>query len=79
MENQDLFPSDYIKVLEPPSNYIGPEKFLDEEISERTIEIIDDYDEILPLKHKNFHPIDVLPDGLYKAIEFLFYQKLLEI
>ena len=78
MEKQDLFPSDYIKVLEPPSNYIGPEKiFLDEDISNRTIKIIDDYEDVLDLKHKNLVPVDDLPESLYQAIRIFILSKVI--
>ena len=84
MEKQDLFPSDYIKVLEPPSNYIGPEKiFLDEDISERAVRIVDDYavfssekDE-MDLKHKNLAPIDDLPESLFEAIRIFILSKVI--
>ena len=78
MEKQDLFPSDYIKVLEPPSNYIGPEKiFLDEKTTDRAVRIVDDFQDVLDLKHKNLVPVDDLPDSLYQAIRVFILGKVI--
>ena len=53
MENADLFPSDYIYALEAPTNYIGPSKIFgdaSDEISQTMVNIIDDYENFIPLK-----------------------------
>jgi hypothetical protein len=64
---QDLFPRDFIIGLDAPSNYFGAQKvFLD--ARERHIRLIDDNEDVLPMKHKIDHPVDVLPDSLVQAV-----------
>jgi len=60
----DLFPENFIKTLDAPSNYFGGERvFIQDKL--RAIKEIDDYDNFLPLKHK----IDQLPDDLSSSLE----------
>ena len=62
----DLFPENFIKSLEPPSNYFGPNKFfVDNNLG--TINEIDDFQDILPIKHKKDDIPDVIPDSLKEA------------
>jgi hypothetical protein len=70
MLENDLFPADYIKSLEAPNNYVGPDRVFsqDGDLRRSMIREVDDYDDILPLKHKNHHPVDLLPDSLFEAI-----------
>lgn len=64
---QDLFPRHFIIGLDAPSNYFGAQKvFLD--ARERHVRLIDDNEDILPMKHKIDHPVDVLPDSLIRAV-----------
>ena len=64
---QDLFPRDFIIGLDAPSNYFGAQKvFLD--ARDRHIRLIDDNEDILPMKHKIDHSVDVLPDSLVRAV-----------
>jgi hypothetical protein len=64
---QDLFPRDFIIGLDAPSNYFGAQKvFLD--ARDQHIRLIDDNEDILPMKHKIDHPVDVLPPSLVEAI-----------
>ena len=57
---QDLFPRHFIIGLDAPSNYFGAQKvFLD--ARDRHVRLIDDNEDILPMKHKIDHPVDVLP------------------
>ena len=70
MENEDLFPKDYIYVLQPPSNYIGAREIYSEEGQYKTMyRVIDDFEDFLPLKHKKDYelPLDI-PLTLKKAI-----------
>ena len=74
MENEDLFPKDYIYVLQPPSNYIGAREIYSEDGQYKTMyRVIDDFEEFLPLKHKKDYelPLD-LPLTLKKAILSFF-------
>ena len=70
MENDDLFPSNFIKMLHPPSNYIGPDKIFGEgaEKNISPLRPITDSEDILPLKHKNHAPVHEIPESLMKAV-----------
>lgn len=64
---QDLFPRHFILGLDAPSNYFGAQKvFLD--ARDRHVRLIDDNEDVLPLKHKIDRPVDVLPDSLVRAV-----------
>ena len=64
---QDLFPRHFIIGLDAPSNYFGAQKvFLD--ARDQHVRLIDDNEDILPLKHKIDHPVDVLPESLVRAV-----------
>jgi hypothetical protein len=64
---QDLFPRHFIIGLDPPSNYFGAQKvFLD--AIDRHVRLIVDNEDILPIRHKIDHPIDVLPESLLCAV-----------
>jgi len=69
MLGDDLFPSDFIYALEPPTNYFGPsELFLKDEAEEAFLREIDDSSELLPLKHKKDFTVDELPETLQESI-----------
>ncbi len=64
---QDLFPRHFVIGLDAPSNYFGAQKvFID--ARDRHIRLIDDNEDILPIKHKIDHPVDMLPESLVRAI-----------
>ena len=64
---QDLFPRHFIIGLDAPSNYFGAQKvFLD--ARERHVRLIDDNEDILPMRHKIDCPVDVLPESLIRAV-----------
>lgn len=64
---QDLFPRHFIIGLDAPSNYFGAQKvFLD--ARDRHVRLIDDNEEVLPMRHKIDHPVDVLPESLVRAV-----------
>ncbi|MTH60031.1 Z1 domain-containing protein [Paracoccus litorisediminis] len=64
---QDLFPRHFIIGLDAPSNYFGAQKvFLD--ARDQHVRLIDDNEDVLPMKHKIDHPVDVLPGSLLKAV-----------
>lgn len=64
---QDLFPRHFIIGLDSPSNYFGAQQvFLD--ARDRHVRLIGDNEDILPMKHKIGHPVDVLPDSLVRAV-----------
>ena len=68
--SDDLFPANYIRTLEAPSNYIGADKVFGygSELFERMVVPIDDFDQTFPLKHKNHHPVNELPASLRRAV-----------
>ncbi|WP_294184272.1 Z1 domain-containing protein [uncultured Sphingobacterium sp.] len=64
----DLFPRDFIYALDAPSNYFGARKiFLD--TNDKHLEIVSDYEEDIPIKHKKDHELSSLPKSLYEAIQ----------
>lgn len=67
MKGQDLFPRHFIIGLDAPTNYFGAQKvFLD--ARDRHIRLIEDNEDIFPMKHKIDHPVDVLPGSLVQAV-----------
>jgi hypothetical protein len=64
---QDLFPRHFIIGLDAPSNYFGAQKvFVD--ARDRHVRLIDDNEDVLPMKHKIDYPVDQLPDSLVRAV-----------
>ena len=64
---QDLFPRHFIIGLDAPSNYFGAHKvFL--EARDRHVRLVEDNEDILPMKHNIDHPVDALPDSLVRAL-----------
>ena len=66
----DLFPANYIRTLEAPTNYMGPDKIFGETAPffDRMVVPVDDFTKELYLKHKNHQPITALPPSLERAI-----------
>lgn len=66
----DLFPRDYIRTLDAPSNYVGSRSYFGSESDVDDTKLIDlsDADEHFPLKHKSQHIVDELPDSLIEAV-----------
>ena len=81
MVKADLFPSDYIKVLDAPTNYVGPDVVFGAEgkLCEKMVLCPIDYEVILPLKHKNHHEINELPKSLEQAIRLFVIAKAVRI
>jgi len=79
IEEDQLFPRDFIINIKAPSNYIGPEKVFgirvleDDEISDAVLPIvnkIDDYQDFVPNGHKRDSELpDNIPDSLRLAIK----------
>jgi len=68
----DLFPSDYIRVTFPPSNYFGMGTYFQEAGHDSIRTAVSDCLEIIPIKHRNHHPVAELPKSMEVAIiEFL--------
>jgi len=70
MIGDELFPRNFIKSLDPPTNYVGSTRLFDSEgdLQDRMVRIVDDYRDILHLKHKPDHDLHTLPPSLYKAV-----------
>ncbi len=70
METDDLFPSNFIKALDPPTNYAGSRRIFREggDLREGMVRIIDDYRVLLPLKHKSGDNVADIPETLRHAI-----------
>jgi len=69
---KDLFPSDYIRVTFPPSNYLGIGTYFPEGGHALISTDVDDCLKIIPIKHMNLHPVTALPESLKTAMtEFL--------
>lgn len=73
MENEDLFPKDYIYSLDAPSNYIGARNIFGEEGEYKNIiEIIKDGELFFPLSHKIDYKVNELAPSLIVAINEFF-------
>ncbi len=76
--NEDLFPADFIKSLDPPDNYVGSQRlFTDEgDLLEACVRVIPpDYTALLPLNHKSNHTVAQLPDSLKDAVrEYVLFR-----
>lgn len=70
MEKDDLFPSNFIKALDPPSNYVGSHRVFRQggNLRDSMVEVIGDYRTLLPLSHKSGDPVTALPASLRRAI-----------
>ncbi len=69
MENEDLFPSDFITLLSPPSNYIGIDSvFYEDGAYESQVRIINDLFDYIPEKHNKSQRISKLAPSLKEAI-----------
>lgn len=68
MLNDDLFPRDFIISLDAPSNYMGAGRIFDDDSDLDILREIDDYTDILPLKHKKDDFPAILPLSLKEAI-----------
>ena len=70
MAKQDLFPKDFIYVLDPPTNYIGPNRIYSKDGDYKyTLKTINDIHDHLPLKHQKTDHMHGLPNSLKNAID----------
>lgn len=70
MENHDLFPANFIKALDPPSNYVGSHRVFRPggNLRQGMVRVIDDYKTLLPLNHKSGDAVVALPESLRHSI-----------
>ena len=66
----DLFPRDYIRTLDAPSNYVGSRAYFgtEDKVDNSRLVPLDDAAEYFPLKHKSHHPVQNLPASLVDAL-----------
>ena len=66
----DLFPKDYIRTLEAPSNYVGSTAYFgsDDRNDDSKLVSLSDVEALIPFKHKSHHVVEELPDTLVEAI-----------
>ena len=70
MFNDDLFPRNFISVLDAPKKYVGAYRVFNPEgnLYNNMVRLVDDFGDLLPLKHKKDLEIEYLPESLKKAI-----------
>lgn len=66
----DLFPRDYIRTLDAPSNYVGSRSYFgtEEEVDTTRLVKLDDAEDHFPMKHKSHLQVLSLPPSLTDAI-----------
>lgn len=65
----DLFPSNFIYSLKPPSNYVGAASlFMDDGRLSGQVQDIDDIEPIFPAKHRKDLEVDELPESMMDAL-----------
>lgn len=72
MENEDLFPKDYIYCLNAPTNYIGARDIFGEDGKHNKMLRVIDKDDIelhVPYKHKSDYVINAIPLDMQEAID----------
>jgi hypothetical protein len=74
MWDDDLFPQSFIIGLEPPSNYLGPTKVFGDKYSEY-LRDLDDFEDLLPLKHKSNHLLESIPESLRHSLRAYFVSR----
>lgn len=65
---EDLFPRDYIQVLESPSNYQGVSQYFVDSTSGALIEDVEDTLTTIPYSHKSGHRVRQLPDSIRRGV-----------
>lgn len=75
MLKDDLYPRDFIISLEAPSNYIGANRIFGDKSDLSILREVDDYKDVIPLKHKKDDLPDTLPASLYVAIRMFILIK----
>ena len=64
---KDLFPRDFILSLDPPDNYVGPDKIFGTD-NHNFLREVEDIEDLLPVRHKIDFIIEELPQSLVTAI-----------
>jgi len=78
MVKEDLFPRSFIIDLDPPSNYLGPQKmFLWEQ--ESYLRHITDNEALLPITHKIDFEVESLPPSMVEAINLYLLSRAVRV
>ena len=66
----DLFPHDYIRTLDPPTNYVGSRDYFgtEDETDSKKLITLDDASDHFPFKHKSHLVVTELPASLIDAL-----------
>ncbi|WP_340123261.1 Z1 domain-containing protein [Methylobacter svalbardensis] len=75
LNDEDLFPRDFIISLDAPSNYVGAKRIFEEDGDLKIVREVNDYEDILPLKHKINEFPEILPASLKEAIRVFILVK----
>ncbi|SEH04939.1 Z1 domain protein [Candidatus Venteria ishoeyi] len=75
MLKDDLFPRDFIISLDAPSNYAGAVRIFEDDGDLDIVREVDDYGDILPLRHKKHEFPKTLPPSLYEALRVFILVK----
>lgn len=76
---RDLFPRDFILSLDPPDNYVGPDRLFTDEADLDCVREIVDNETLLPLRHKISFVPKALPESLRGAIRCFIIAKALRL
>lgn len=85
MLEDDLFPRDFIKALDPPNNYVGATRVFSEWGDLRSSMVVlldpekDDFATILPVKHKKSQVISALPKSLEQAVRTFILSRAIRV
>ncbi len=72
--DNDLFPKDFVYSLEAPSNYVGSTTVFGttEDVKTDRLHLLDDVDDLIPLRHKSELVVPALPASLKEAVRTFF-------
>ena len=70
----DLFPRDFVYSLDSPSNYVGSEEVFGttESANSQGLEILEDVEDLIPVRHKSRQEVTQLPPSLLEAVRTFF-------
>lgn len=69
MVDHDLFPRDFIKSLDAPSNYTGPKRIFKDDAGLSPVRHVTDHQDVLPIPHRKGHELTTLPHSLCEATQ----------
>jgi len=68
MYGDDLFPRDFIICLDPPTNYVGPDRIFSSDGDLDIVREVSDYEDTIPIKHKKELQPEDIPESLKEAV-----------